>query len=288
MHAATTVLVDSLRFPESPRWHAGHLWCCDFFTRQVLQIGLNGSLRTVLELADFPSAIGWTPAGQLLVVSGERRLLLRLDGDNLVEVTDLSALVAYPCNELLVDGHGRAYIGNLGFDFGSPDASPEPGPLLLISPDGSARVVAEGLAFPNGMVLTPDGQTLIVAESYGARLTAFAVAPDGALTNRQVWAQFDDSTTFETGRITPDGICLDAEDAVWIASPTTREVLRVREGGAIAQRISLATIPLACMLGGQEHRTLCITTTDSLDPNDTDARGRIETIVVAVPGAGLP
>lgn len=288
MDVTTTVLVDSLRFPESPRWHAGRLWCCDFFTSQVVQIGLDGSTHTVLELDDLPAAVGWTPAGELLVVSGANRRLLRLEGGALAEVADLAGLVTYPCNDMVVDSHGRAYIGNLGFDFGSPEAAPGLGSLLHVNPDGTARVAAENLAFPNGLVLTPDERTLIVAESYGARLTAFAVELDGTLTQRRVWAQFDERLTFETGRITPDGICLDAEGAVWLACPTTRAVLRVRAGGAIVQRIPLTTIPLACMLGGPERRTLFIATTESLDPGDTDARGRIETVAVTVPGAGRP
>lgn len=288
MHVQTTVLVDTLRFPESPRWHVGQLWCCDFFTSRVVQIGPNGAVRTVLALDDLPAAIGWAPAGQLLVVSGANRRLLRLDADGLAEVADLTALVAHPCNDMVVDGQGRAYIGSLGFDFGEPDAAPAPGPLLRVDLDGAAHVVAEGLAFPNGMALTPDGRTLIVAESYGARLTAFSVAPDGALTQRRTWAQFDDTQSFETGRITPDGICLDAEGAIWLACPTTRVLLRVREGGSVAERVSLTTIPLACTLGGPERRTLFITTTESLDPSDADAKGRIETLAVAVPGAGRP
>ena len=139
------------------------------------------------------------------------------------------------------------------------------------------------------MVITPDGLTLIVPESYAARLTAFTIEPDGSLAHRRVWAQFEDrGGPLSAGQITPDGICLDSEGAVWVASPNTRDVLRVREGAAITDRIPIDTIPIACMLGGPDRRTLFITTTDSLDPNDTQARGRIETIEVDVPGAGLP
>ncbi len=289
MELQTTVLVDSLRFPECPRWHAGELWLSDFFAQRVVRVDLQGGVQTVLELPDVPSGLGWTPDGRLLVVSATHRRLLRLDDDGLVEVADLADLVSYPCNDMVVDGQGRAYIANIGFDFGNPTAAPEPGPILLVTPEGSTRIVAEGLAFPNTMLITPDGRTLIVPETYAARLTAFTIAGDGSLAHRRVWAQFEDrGGAFREGQITPDGICLDADGAVWLASPNTRDVLRVRAGAEITQRIPIDTIPIACMLGGPERRTLFITTTDSLDPTDSDARGRIETIEVDVPGAGLP
>ena len=190
---------------------------------------------------------------------------------------------------MVVDGHGRAFIATIGFDFGHPEAVPRPGSIVLVTPEGSACVAAEGLAFPNTMVITPDGQTLLVPETYAARLTAFTVEPDGSLAHRRVWAQFEDrGGPFCAGQITPDGMCLDADGAAWIAAPNTRDVLRVREGAAITHRIPITTIPIACMLGGPERRTLLITTTESLDPNDSAARGRIETVQVDVPGAGLP
>jgi sugar lactone lactonase YvrE len=288
METKTTVLVDTLRFPECPRWHEGKLWCSDFFAQRVVQVDLQGNVQAVVELPDIPTGLGWTPDGRLLVVAGGNRRLLRLEDEELVEVADLSGLVSYPCNELVVDGQGRAYIGNIGFDFGNPEAEPQLAPILLVTPEGNVRVVADGLAFPNGMVITPDGQTLIVAESYAARLTAFALEPDGSLSPGRVWAQFENPGDFSEGQITPDGICLDAEGAVWVASPNTRDVLRVREGAEIIHRIPLDTIPLACMLGGSDRRTLFIATTESLDPTDRSARGRIETICVDVPGAELP
>ena len=288
MDLKTTVLVDTLRFPECPRWHEGTLWCSDFFARRVIQVDLHGGEKTVAQLADMPCGLGWTPQGRLLVVSAFARRLLRLEDDGLVEVADLSSLVTYPNNDMVVDGQGRAYIGNMGFVFGQ--GTPQPAPIVLVTEEGSARVVADGLAFPNGMVITPDGQTLIVAESHAARLTAFHLEPDGSLSHRRAWAQFEDRGDYgaTAGQITPDGICLDAEGAVWIASPNTRDVLRVKEGAQITSRLSLSTIPLACMLGGPERRTLFIATTESLDPNEAAARGRIETIQVDVAGAGLP
>lgn len=286
MEKKTTVLVDNLKFPESPRWHEGKLWFSDYSTRQIRNVDLNGDLQTVVELPDLPTALDWTLDERLLVVSAIDRRLLRLENDGLVEVADLSGLVSYPCGELVVDAEGRAYIGNIGFDFGAPEAVPNPGPILLVTPEGNARIVAEGLAFPNGMVITPDGQTLIVAESFGARLTAFSIEPDGSLSHRRVWAQFDDTVSFEEGRFTPDGMCLDVEGAVWVAA--LKEVLRIHAGAQVVDRIPVDNFALACMLGGPERRTLFILTTQVLNPADSNAKGRIETVQVDVPGAGLP
>ncbi len=153
MDVNTTVLVDTLRFPECPRWHEGTLWCSDFFARRVMQVDLSGTVQTVAQLADMPCGLGWTPQGRLLVVSAFARR----------EGADLSSLVTYPNNDMVVDELGRAYIGNMGYVLGQ--GTPSPAPIVLVTAEGSARVVAEGLAFPNGMVITPDGQTLIVAES---------------------------------------------------------------------------------------------------------------------------
>ena len=289
-----TILTDALRFAESPRWHDGKLWFCDYFTRKVMRVGLNGNVETVLTLPDLPSAISWTPQGRLLVVSSMKRLLLAMndDGagreDGLEVVADFSGLVSYPCSDMVIDGQGRAYIAGIGFEFGNPQAVPKPGSILLVTPDGNARIVADGLAFPNGMLITPDGKTLIAAESHAARLTAFDIGTDGSLSNRRPWAQFEDRIDYSEGKIAPDGICLDAKGAVWLASPSTKEVLRAREGAEITHRIPVDAIPLACMLGGPQRRTLFIGSTESLDPRDTNARGRIEMVEVEVAGAGLP
>jgi sugar lactone lactonase YvrE len=286
MEMKSTVLVDNLKFPEGPRWHEGKLWFSDYSTNQILNVDLNGNLQTVVELPDLPTAHDWTPDGRMLIVSANARQLLSLEDGELATAADMSKLVPYACGELVIDWNGRAYVGNIGFDFGTEPAVPNPGSILLVTPEGKAQIVAEGLGFPNGMVITPDGRTLIVAESYNARLTAFAIEADGALSHRRTWAQFDDSISFEEGRFTPDGICLDAEGAVWVAS--LNEVLRVHEGAQIVARIPVDNFPLACMLGGPERRTLFILTTTSLNPINGNASGRIEIVPMDVPGAGLP
>ena len=216
------------------------------------------------------------------------RQLLTVEDKGLSDFADLSTLVAYPLNDMVVDRLGRAYIGNLGYDFGEFQATPQLGPILLVTPEGRGQIVAEGLAFPNGMVITPDGQTLIVAESHGACLTGFTIEPDGSLSQQRPWAQFENPSGLEEDVITPDGICLDAEGAIWVASPNTRDVLRVREHAEITARVRLENIPLACMLGGADRLTLFICTTESLNPGDTQAKGRIETLQVDIPSAGMP
>jgi sugar lactone lactonase YvrE len=244
--------ITGLAFPEAPRWHQGALWFSDFYLQQVQCASATGKVITVAELDDQPSGLGWLPDGRLLVVGMKKRQLLRLDGDGLHVVADLSAYAPAPCNDMLVDPQGRAYIGNFGFDLHlrAPFA---PTVLLMVSPHGVVSVVADDMHFPNGMVLTADGRTLIVAESYGKRLTAFDVHADGTLLRRRVWAKFE-----EKG-VAPDGICLDDEGAVWMASPVSREVLRVREGGEITHRFSTGEQATACALD-DTGRTLYVTT----------------------------
>jgi len=281
MKLETTLLLDGLGFPEGPRWHDGKLWFSDMHARKVMTVDLEGHAETIVEVPNQPSGLGWLPHGRLLVVSMIDRRLLRLDPTGLTEVADLSPLAAYHCNDMVVDGYGRAYIGNFGFDFraGQPFA---PAALILVTPEGPARVVADELAFPNGTVITPDGRTLVVGETWGRRLTAFDIAPDGALTRRRLWAQLED------GRF-PDGICLDAEGAIWVASPLSSEVLRVHEGGQVTHRIKVATRAYACMLGGSDRRNLFVCTAANSDEATwTMASGSIELVRVNVPGVGLP
>lgn len=273
-------LIDGLRFPEGPRWHEGRLWFSDMHSQQVLAVDLDGSTEVIVHVPQDPSGLGWLPDGRLLVVSMRDRRLLRLDPEGLVELADLSSLARCHCNDMVVDDHGRAYVGNFGFDLHEGE-KPVSTNLLLVEPDGRTRVAAEDLNFPNGTVITPDGKTLIVGESFGARLTAFDVAADGSLSGRREWARLEGAV--------PDGICLDAEGAVWIASPVSGACLRVREGGEITDKIEVEHEAFACMLGGPERRTLFICTAAASDPKETESRtGRIERVEVNVPGAGLP
>jgi sugar lactone lactonase YvrE len=275
------ILLDGLRFPEGPRWHEGRFWFSDMHAGEVIAVSLEGKAETIVRVEGEPSGLGWLPDGRLLVVSMQDRRLLRLDPEGLVEVADLSSLASFHCNDMVVDGKGRAYVGNFGFDLHAGE-KPRPANLILVHPDGRTEIVAEDLHFPNGSVITPDGRTLIVGESFGGRLTAFTIAEDGTLHDRRVWAQLESAV--------PDGICLDAEGAVWVASPVgERQVLRVREGGEVTDRIGLEQTPFACMLGGPDRRTLFICTAPDSHPEKTLTRGgRIEIVRVDVAGAGLP
>lgn len=275
----TSVLLDGLVFGEGPRWHDGKLWFSDMHAHRVMTVNLDGKTETVAEVPGQPSGLGWLPDGRLLVVSMIDRRLLRLDPDGLTEVADLRELASYHCNDMVVDRQGRAYIGNFGFDFITQQPF-APAEIILVTPDGNARVVADEMAFPNGSVITPDEHTLIVGETYGARLTAFDIEPDGSLTGRRLWAQLE--------RAVPDGICLDTDGAIWVASPVSAEVLRVRQGGEVTHRIKVSTQAYACMLGGPERRTLFVLTAETTNPDEARAKksGRVEIVEVDIPGAG--
>jgi sugar lactone lactonase YvrE len=281
MTTKTSVLLEGLCFPEGPRWHEGRLWFSDMHAKTVVRVGLDGRAERVVEVAACPSGLGWLPDGRLLVVSMEDRRLLRLDPDGLRQVADLSKLADFHCNDMVVDAQGRAYVGNFGFDLHA-QAKPSTTALALVLPSGEARVAARDLAFPNGCVITPDGRTLVVAESMASRLTAFDIAPDGSLSNRRVFAQLE--------RKIPDGICLDAEGAIWMASPFGHECVRVHEGGRISATIRVETQAFACMLGGPDRKTLFLCTAEDSDPAKCVASrsGRIEYVRVDVAGAGLP
>jgi sugar lactone lactonase YvrE len=275
-----TVLLEGLYFPEGPRWHDGRLWFSDFYAHQVVAVDLEGHRETIVEVPNQPSGLGWDPEGRLLVVSMLDRRLLRFDGRELVEVADLSAVATWHCNDMVVDEAGRAYVGNMGSDR-SEGRPPEPATLARVDPDGTVSAAAPDLVFPNGMVITPDS-TLVVAETFARRLTAFDRDPDGALAGRRVWA--------ELGSTVPDGICLDADGAIWVADPLGREVVRVREGGEALERIPTGDRgAFACMLGGEDRRTLLVCTARRSGAGAAEDRaGRIEAIRVDVPGVGLP
>jgi sugar lactone lactonase YvrE len=289
----TKVLAKNLVLPEGPRWHEGRLWFSDAYAGKVNTIDLAGNIETIIEVPQFPSGLGWLPDGRLLIVSIKDRRLLRLDSGELTEVADLRNLAGFYCNDMVVDTLGRAYIGHYGFDFQASPFQPKTAEIMLVFPNGDARIVADDLAFPNGTVITPDGRVLIVAESGAAMLTAFDIADDGSLSNRRVWARFDDLERWnlQEGRVVPDGICLDAAGGIWVASPWNSELLRVEEGGEVTHRYTFEVPPYACMLGGEDRRTLFILgCTKHANPDQALAQvgGQIEIMHVDVPGAGLP
>jgi sugar lactone lactonase YvrE len=274
-------LMTGLGLVESPRWHEARLWFSNWLAREVIAVDLAGTSEVIMGVPSFPFCIDWLPDGRLLIVSGgEGRLLRREPDGHLVTHADLSGLSRYPWNEIVVDGRGNIYLNCINFDF--PAGPFAPGIIALVTPDGSVKQVAEGVAFPNGMAVTPDNATLIVGESYANRLTAFDIAADGRLSNQRVWA--------EVGNDHPDGICLDAESAVWYADVGTKRCLRVREGGQVLQTIELDRGCFACMLGGPERRTLFMLAA-SFDPATGSVGQQTGQVVVAeapAPGAGWP
>ena len=276
-----STLIGGLSFPEGPRWRDGRLFVSDFYTHRVLAVGLDARSEVVAEVPNQPSGLGWMPDGSLLVVSMRDRRLLRLTGGVLRPVADLGALATGPCNDMVVDAAGRAYVGNFGYDRHAGESARSTC-IVRGDPNGKAVAVADDLVFPNGMVITPDGRTLIAAETFADRLTVFDVAADGGLSSRRIFAALPG--------VAPDGICLDAEGAVWVADPRGKQVLRVFEGGKISRQIPLGERgAYACMLGGADRRTLFICTNTGAGPGMTDKRdGRIEMLRVEVPGAGLP
>jgi sugar lactone lactonase YvrE len=289
-------LVGGGAFFESPRWHDGRLWASDYWREQVLAIAPDGTTEIVAEVGGSPSGLGWLPDDTLLVVSMRDRKLLRVQDGATIQHADLSAHSGPQSNDMVVDAAGRAYVGTIDFmAFAEMPATN----LLRVDPDGSVAVAAEGLSFPNGMVITPDGATLVVAESWAQRLTAFDLRPDGSLANRRAWAELGPPPAAGTPgqpaawRCAPDGIALDAEGAVWVADAANKRALRVREGGEILEEISAGDLDvIAGALGGDDGHTLFLCTTpDSRLPPDEAARmrpARILTCRVDVPHAGRP
>jgi sugar lactone lactonase YvrE len=276
------ILVSGLAFPESPRWHDDHLWFSDWGAHEVIAVDLEGRSEVIARVPSFPMCIDRLPDGRLLVVSANDGLLLRREPDgSLVTHADLTGLAHHAWNEIVVDGRGNAYVNNIGFDF--PGGEFAPGTLALVTPEGSARQVAEGVAFPNGMVVTPDNSTLILAESYGNRLTAFDIAADGSLSNPRLWADLPGGA--------PDGICLDAENAIWYGDVPNKRCVRVREGGEVLQTIELDRGCFACTLGGADKRTLFMTANDWRGPasmTDGARAGQVLTAEAPAPGVGWP
>jgi len=291
----SSVLQEGLFFGEGPRWHEDRLWYSDFYDHAVHAVDLEGNDERIVEVASQPSGLGWLPNGDLLVTSMLDRKLMRWDGSSLTMHADLGAMFTWHANVLLVDHSGRAYIGNFGFDYeiflekqGSEGLFADPDSLTTVmcrvDVDGSVSVASDGLIFPNGMVLTPDGKTLIVAETLALRLTAFDVDVDGTLSNRRVWADLSAEMA------APDGICLDAEGAVWIANALAPRLMRIGEGGVVLGEVETSMNTYACMLGGPKGSHLFAMTAPTSDSRHASLarNGAIEVIEVAVPHAGQP
>ena len=287
MSKNTEVLIEGLTFTEGPRWHDGRLYFSDFFTHRVLAVDTKGNMETIVETPQQPSGLGWSPDGSMLIVSMNDQKLLSFSNGELSEVADLSQLATHFCNDMVVDKKGNAYVGNFGFDLHGGEPI-KPTNLILVRPGEEPCVVAENVFFPNGTVITPDDKTLIVGETFASCLTAFDINEDGTLANRRVWA---DLRSIEEGYTpVPDGICLDAEGAIWVASPSTNDVIRVQEGGALLDKVEVDRGAFACMLGGENGNTLFISTAnDSTEVTCLKEKSaRIEVIDVDVPRAGLP
>jgi len=292
MARATKVLAEGIYFGEGPRWHDGRLWFSDFYAYAVKSVSPSGDLRTEFELDDRPSGLGWMPDGTLLVVSmTKRRLMKRTRDGKLSGHADLAGIAAFHCNDMVVDAQGRAYIGNFGFDL---DAEMEKrgiqsvieehptAKLAFVGVDGKARAVATDLHFPNGTVIAPDGKTMIIGETLGARLTAFDIAADGSLSNRREWAPL--------GARVPDGICLDANGNVWVANPIAPECVLVGAGGKVLEVVDTGQPCYACMLGGADGKTLFMLTAATSLAHEAAKRptGKLLVATVDSPRAGRP
>jgi sugar lactone lactonase YvrE len=287
-----SVLLSGIYFGEGPRWRDGRLWFSDFYAHAVSSVSPAGDVRVEVEIDDQPSGLGWMPDGSLLIVGMTKRQVLRRFPDGTMEVhADLSNIATFHCNDMVVDAEGRAYVGNFGFDLDEAMATRsvedvlanhQTAKLACIQPDGSVSVAAEDMHFPNGSMITPDGKTLIVGETIGFCLTAFDTGPGGTLSNRRVWAP--------TGLRVPDGACLDAEGAVWFANAMGTECVRIAEGGEVLEVVETGQPCFACMLGGDDGRTLFMLTADSAESHAVSGQpgGRIVTARVDVPHAGRP
>lgn len=301
MTRTVRTLATGIHFAEGPRWrpddhsgrHGGRLWFGDFYKHAICSLGLDGDLRVELEVDDQPSGLGWMPDGSLLFVSMKRQQVWRRWPDGRVALhADLAGISVHMSNDMVVAADGRAWVGNFGFDLDGTvrekgiEAVFADTPLARlagVAPDGTVSVAAEGFAFPNGMVITPDGKTLIVAETFGMRLTAFDIAADGTLSNRRLWAN--------TAPRLPDGIALDADGAIWIANPGAAECARIAEGGEVLETIAVGdTNCYACMLGGPEGRHLFMLCGPHSDAEKAAAAplGDIRVVEVDVARAGLP
>lgn len=269
-----TPLANGFCFGEGPRWFEGLLWFSDMLGQAVHTVDLQGSMTTLPLAGHAPSGLGFRPDGSLLIVSTERRQVLRYDGDDVTTLADLSDLVPASLGDMVIDDRGRAYVGSQARDGGV---------IARVDPDGTVSVVADNLDFPNGMVITPDGRTLIVAESVARKLTAYSVGVDGELTDRRVFAAGLDGP--------PDGITLDCDGAVWVSMTLAHQFERIVDGGAVTDRIDVGDrVAIACTLGGPERRTLFLMSSTEAYPERLVGTklSRVDTLTVDAPGAGLP
>ncbi|MCO1659348.1 SMP-30/gluconolactonase/LRE family protein [Pseudonocardia sp. S2-4] len=290
------IVLEGYSYLECPRWHDGRLWVSDFYTERVVATDGRGTTDVVAEVPGQPSGLGFLPDGRALIVSmRDHRILRRDDSGALTEHADLSGAVSGVLNDMVVDERGRAYVGNFGFDLmgGAPIRYTT---LTRVDPDGTVTTVAEDLGFPNGMVILPGG-VLVVAETFAGRLSAFDIGEDGALGDRRVWAQFGDTPqSDDVGEVVqqlavaPDGICADAEGAIWVADALHARVIRVREGGEVVDEIPTGTGVFACMLGGDDGRTLFLCAAPSFAEHERRPvrEAQLLAVRVDVPHAGLP
>jgi sugar lactone lactonase YvrE len=275
------ILMAGLMFGESPRWQDGRYWVSDWAAHEIIAIDPDGRHEVVVREPSFPLCMDFLTDGRMVVMGGRRVLRREPDGE-LVVHADLSHLSEFNWNEIVADGRGNAYVNNPGFDM-MAGAAFAPGMIALVTPDGTAREVAGGVAFPNGMAVTPDNSTLVVAESYGRKLTAFDIAADGGLSNARVWADLGDGV--------PDGICIDAENAIWYADVPNKRCVRVREGGEVLATIDLDRGCFACMLGGADRQTLFLVATEWRGPAgiaDGKRTSQVLTVPAPAPGVGWP
>ena len=302
-------LTGGLYFGEGPRWHENKLWFSDFYSHKVMTLDENNSLETVCEVPSQPSGLGWLPNGDLLIVSMLDRKILRFSEGSISVHADLSEHVEHKCNDMVVGRDGTAYVGNFGM--GDAGESLNSTHLMIVKSDGTVLKGPDNLLFPNGTVITEDGKNLIIAETLGAKLTSFDIEDNGELTNIKLWARtsplfslliikFLSSMGFDLSKVdfskysknlhVPDGICLDEKNGIWIASPTTKAVVRIEKGGNITDTINTPKGAFACMLGGKERKTLYVIISNSSDPEEAQAspEGEIHSIEVEIPGVGKP
>jgi sugar lactone lactonase YvrE len=281
--AEPRTLLTGLAMGESPRWHDDQFWVCDWVAQEVIRVDAAGQPEVVLNVASLPFSIDWLADGRMVIVSSnDRRLVAREPDGALTTYAELGGICDRPWNEIVVDGRGNTYVNSINFDMMAGE-SPKPGIVALVAPDGTSRQVADGLLFPNGMAVTPDNSTLIVAESHGGRLSAFDIGADGDLSNRRFWAEIEQAA--------PDGICLDADGAVWYADVPNQRCVRVREGGQVVQTVEVGLGCFACMLDGANGRTLFIVAAEwhGAEQVGGDVRtGQVLTIEAPAPHAGWP